>query len=95
MGFSESDILRDLQTYYADCSRQILEKGLGEYTFENVIEGEDFYQEWKDAYQSQAYQQAYMVDAMRQLGAKSCHLGLKTERLSDNRFLISHTITLQ
>jgi hypothetical protein len=95
LGFSESDVLRDLPTYYADCSRQILEKGLGEYTFENVIEGEDFYQEWKNAYQSQAYQQAYMVDTMRQLGAKSCHLGLETERLSDNRFLISHTITLQ
>lgn len=93
-GFVEEEILHGLEEYYEDCEAKIIQNGKGDFSFANVIEGEALYQEWECAYDSNAYEDAYMVEAMRQIGAKSCHIKLSTEELQQGRYLITHELQL-
>lgn len=94
-GFSEEEILHNMTAYYDDCFAEIAERGKGSYAFENVIEGKELFEEWDRAYRSEAYKDEYLVEAMRSIGAKSCHLNLNVEQLAQNRYLITHEFQLQ
>ncbi|MBO5093344.1 MAG: hypothetical protein J6C33_03175 [Lachnospiraceae bacterium] len=94
-GFTENEILHDMPSYYDDCYNRIMENGVGSYTFSNVIEGRELFEEWDRAYRSEAYKNEYMVEAMRGIGARSCRLNLNVEQLADDRYLITHELELQ
>lgn len=93
-GFTEDDLLRSMDAYYERCGEAIAQRGCGDYSFAAVIEGEKLYEEWKAAYDSEAYQDGYMIRAMRQVGARSCHIQLTTEKLQNNCYLIVHELKL-
>lgn len=95
LGFFENEILHSLEEYYADCAAQIVQHGKGDFSFSNVIEGKELYEEWERAYDRDAYKEAYMTPSMRQIGAKSCHIRLSTEALQQGRYLITHELQLQ
>lgn len=94
-GMTEEQVIADLPGYYADCYEQIVQNGIGSYTFYNVIEGEELFREWYRDYQTENYREAYMKDAMTEIGASSCEMTLEAEPLQGGRYLISHTITVQ
>lgn len=94
-GFTEDEILHDMPSYYDDCYGRIMENGTGNYTFSNVIEGKELFEEWDRAYRAEEYKNEYMIEAMRGIGAKSCHLNLNVERLADDRYLVTHELQLQ
>lgn len=94
-GFTENEILRDMASYYDDCYSRIMENGIGAYTFSNVIEGKELFEEWDRAYRAEEYKNEYMIEAMRGIGAKSCHLNLDVEQLTDDRYLVTHELQLQ
>ena len=94
-GMTEEQVIADLPGYYADCYEQIVQNGIGSYTFYNVIEGEELFREWYRDYQTENYREAYMKDAMTEIGAYSCEMTLEAEELQGGRYLISHTITVQ
>ncbi len=91
---TEEQVLTDMESYYGNCYDQILQNGLGSYTFYNVIEGEQLLTEWYGDYQGEHYRQAYMENAMISLGASSCEMALEVEELQDDKFLISHRISV-
>lgn len=93
LGMTEDQVLTDMDSYYMDCYDQILQNGRGNYTFYNVIEGEQLLEEWHRDYQEERYRQAYMEDAMMHLGISSCGMELEAEKLQDGKFLISHRVS--
>ena len=93
-GLSEDQIFGDMQGYYENCYNQITGTGLGDYTFYNALEGEQLLDEWYQAYQAEAYKQAYMEDAMTAVGASSCQISLEIEELQGKRFLITHKVSI-
>lgn len=94
VGLAEEQVIRDMQGYYGDCYTQILQNGMGSYTFYNVIEGEELLNEWYQSYQNEYYRQAYMENAITEMGASSCQMALETERLQGGRFLIIHEVSV-
>lgn len=94
-GFSEDDILYTMQDYYDDCYAEILHRGPGSYAFSNILEGGPLFEEWEQAYDGEAYKEAYMIQAMRAVGAKSCYINLTIEKLQQDRYLITHELQLQ
>lgn len=94
-GMAEDEVITDMPGYYADCYEQILQNGTGSYTFYNVIEGEELFREWYRDYRTENYRQAYMREAMAQIGASSCEMTLEAEELQGGRYLISHTISVR
>ena len=93
LGMAEDQILRDMDSYYRDCYDQLLQNGRGSYTFYNVIEDEQMLEEWYRAYQAKRYKQAYMENAMIQLGISSCEMEMEIEELRDGKFLITHKVS--
>ncbi len=93
-GFGDASVFTDMDSYYDDCYSQIIQNGLGRYSFYNVIEGSGLFGEWEDAYDHDGYKQAYMDEAMEQVGAYHCSMGLVVEKLQDDKYLIRHDVTL-
>ena len=95
VGFTQEQVITDIQDYYDDCYDQILRNKKGDYTFYNVIEGEELLEEWYRNYGNNTYRQAYMEDAMKEIGASSCELELQAEELQGGKFLIAHKVSLR
>lgn len=91
-GLTAEKIFNNMQDYYNDCYDQMLQHGRGEYTFYNVIEGDDLIEEWYQNYQNDHYKQAYMEDAMTQVGASACEIMIEVEELQGGRYLIRHEL---
>lgn len=94
VGLTEEQVITDMQGYYEDCYAQILQNGTGRYTFYNVIEGDELLGEWYQNYQNESYRQAYMENAMTEIGASSCEMALETEELQGGRYLIIHEVSV-
>ncbi|MDD2970766.1 MAG: transglutaminase domain-containing protein [Lachnospiraceae bacterium] len=95
VGFSEQDVLHDLDAYYADCARKIREKGLGDYEFQNVISDRSMYNALYLSYKNQDYKSAYAEDVMEELGAQSYNLKMRIEELADGQLLLTHHVRIQ
>ncbi len=95
MGLTDEQVITDMEGYYMDCHEQMLQNGTGNYTFYNVIEGEELLAQWYQEYQSEIYRQAYMENAMTELGASFCEMEMEVEELQDARFLISHRFSVR
>ncbi len=91
-GVALDKVFADMQGYYADCHAQILQSGKGNYTFYSVIEGEEMLDAWYEACQNRRYREAYMDDAMEQIGAYSCEIRFEVEPLQEGRYLIRHHV---
>lgn len=94
-GMSESDILYSLVDYYNNCYSQITTIGKGNYEFSSVIKGQTLAQELDTAYRNDGYKQGYLEPAMEALLASSCEMDLRIEELTDDRYLITHTVRLK
>lgn len=94
IGYPEAAVFTSLADYYDSCYEQIVERGPGNYTFTSVIQGKELYDKLEQAYQSDAYKEEYLIEAMRGIGAKSCHLNLSVEDLQQDRYLLTHEVEL-
>lgn len=95
VGMTEEQVITDMQGYYGDCYAQILQNGIGRYTFYNVIAGGELLDEWHQDYQNEYYRQAYMEKAMNEIGASSCEMALGTEQLQGGWYLIIHEVSVR
>lgn len=50
-------------------------------------------EEWYQDYEAERYKQAYMENAMIQLGVSSCEMEIEIEELREGKFLIIHKIS--
>ena len=90
-GFLEENVLTNLQAYYDDCYRQIMEQG-GSCTFQNVVEDSGLWMQCYDAYNSDDYSSGYMDRIFTDLGVTGCSVDIEAEPLRDGRFLLRHTV---
>jgi len=95
VGVSEADILSALSDYYEDCRRQVTANGLGSFTFSNVVDTKTLAEEIYRSYRQNTYRQGYMEDAMAEVGAVTCTMGLEFEPLQNDRYLVTHTVNLK
>lgn len=95
VGMSESDVVYSLSDYYINCGGQIAAAGNGAYEFYAVAGSEALMQEIYQAYQSDAYRQGYMENAMTATGASVCEMNLDVEELAGGRYMIVHKVNLR
>ena len=93
-GIGEDRIVNGMQAYYEDCYNQIVRQGMGNYTFYNVLDGEQMLEEWYRSYQAEGYKQAYLEAAMTDLNAVSCTMSLQVEQLQGGKYLVGHEISI-
>lgn len=94
-GVTDAKIFTDMERYYADCRERILQQGKGTYSFYSVIEGDNLFKEWYEHYQNSDYRQAYLEDAIAQMGASSCRITVEVEHLQGSQYLIRHDLDIQ
>lgn len=95
VGMGEEELLYSLPDYYRNCYDQLIALGTGSYQFCSVVEGEALLGEIQAAYRRNDYMPGYMDQAMDQLSASSCELDLEMEELSQDRYLLTHTVRMQ
>ncbi len=93
-GFGEGDVITDIWSYYDDCNWKIAEKGTGYYTFQNVIGGEELFNQWQQNNENNLHWSGYMDNILNELGASYCHISMEVEPLQDNRYLITHMVSV-
>lgn len=94
-GKTESDVLTTIEDYYADCYNQIVQRGSGTYDFSNVLGSAEVLQKWYEVYQTGAYSQGYMENAVLAAGAAAWDVNLLLEELAGGRYLVTHEVTIR
>lgn len=94
-GVSKDRIFTDPDSYYQDCYEQIMQNGVGDYTFYNVVAGVDLAAEIMENYSSGGDAPDCMQRAVDDLGAAYCTWEVRPERLEDGMYLFSHTIHVE
>lgn len=89
-GISEDSLIRDIDSYYTNCHDQIVQHGLGEYSFENVVASESLVQTVYAAYSNKDYVAAYMDDALNEIGAYTYDMNLLVEELEGKNYRLTH-----
>ena len=90
-GFSEDDVLYNMEDYYEDCYRQILEQN-GSAQFENIVDSEELWLRCYRAYEDDSYSAGYMDKVLEELQAAGCEVDIEAESLQDGRVLLQHSI---
>ena len=91
-GVSEDRVFTDINSYYEDCYNQMMQNGIGHYTFYSVISGSGLANEVMASYRSGNYKDAYMQNAIDTLGAAYCTWEVDSEPLQNDMYLFSHEI---
>lgn len=93
--FGEGELIKDIWAYYDNCYWKVLENGKGTSTFQNVIEGEALFNQWQYNNQNNLHWSNYLDSALKDLEASYCHLTMEVEKLQNNRYLITHRVTVE
>jgi hypothetical protein len=94
LGLSEDDMITSLEDYYRNCHDQIVERGVGTYSFENVIATEALVQEIYAKYSDKEYVDGYMNETLNEVGAASYEMNLMVEELEGKHFRLTHQLVL-
>ena len=94
LGVSEDALINDLEAYYQNCHDQIVQRGAGDYAFENFIATETLVQEIYSKYSNKEYVEGYMDQALADIGAASYHMNLLVEELTDKHYRLTHQVTI-
>lgn len=94
-GFNENDVFEDIWAYYDNCYWKVLENGKGYHTFRNVIGTDTVYSQWLYNNQNNLHWSNYLDSALKDLGATYAHITMDVEELQDDRYVITHTITVE
>lgn len=93
-GISEESVIKDIESYYADCKDQIIRRGVGQYSFENVVSSEALVEDIYSKYSNKEYVSAYMDDALNSIGAYSYDMNLLVEELEGKNYRLTHQVTI-
>ena len=94
LGISPDSVIKDMDTYYANCRDQIIEHGLGTYSFENVISSESLIQQIYSSYSNKDYVAGYMDEVLNETGAYSYDMNLLVEELEGKNYRLTHQLVI-
>lgn len=87
-------VYSDIESYYRACYNAIVDNGAGEYEFSCILQGEELYNICWQAYDTLGYREAYLYDAMEAVGSENCEIQIEVMLLSNERYRITHKITM-
>lgn len=90
-GFTQEQVLNNLEAYYNDCYSQLIAKG-GSCEFQNVVSSESLWLQCYDNYMNDAYSAAYMDRVLSEIGMQGCDIDIEAEILRDGKMLLHHKI---
>lgn len=80
-----------MEDYYADCLKKLVDAGTGEIQFINVVP-ESLWSTIERAYSTGAYWDAYVTEALKQLGAENFAIQLQVQSIGGGYYRIYHNI---
>ena len=92
VGLTEDQVFTDVDTYYKDCYRQIMQNGVGQYTFYNAVADLQMAAELTQNYSNGICWDAYLQNVTNAVGAGYCVWYVTAEELQDGKYLLSHEI---
>lgn len=93
-GVAEDRLFSDLGRYYEDCYNQILQNGVGHYTFSNAVADIGMAQELTQNYSNGVCWNTFLENATNEVGGSYCAWYVEAEELQDGRYLITHEIRM-
>ena len=92
---SENDLLYDLDSYYKEADRNIREHDTGSYEFLTAIHGRELMEQIRNSNRTGEYKDAYLQNALMDIGAKSCMIKMQIEELRGENYLIRHLVEIK
>lgn len=92
VGIAEDQVFADMGNYYDNCYNQVVQNGIGHYTFYNAASSEQMVDEIIRSYSTEVCWDTYMEDATSAVGARRCRWVVSTEPLQDGKYLVTHEI---
>lgn len=90
-GVTREQVRETMEEYYVDCLALLQEVGLGDKQF-SVVVPESLWAELEQAYNSGAYREGYVEDALEALGAEYFVIQLQVERLGGGYYRLYHNV---
>lgn len=84
----------ELEAYYKDCGQQIINYGLGSFSFVKEIDAELWDELWT-AYNNGNISDSFLIRAMNRLGGNSCNVQILCQRNSNGQYRLTHTVNMQ
>ncbi|MCR4590573.1 MAG: hypothetical protein K5668_07120 [Lachnospiraceae bacterium] len=92
-GFSEKDVIRDMNLYYDELYESIVRLGKGHHTLSMVI-GEEIMDECKTAYDNSEIKNRVLEKVLKEIGGTTANVSCNATKLQGGYYVISHDITV-
>lgn len=86
-----SDAVTDLNSYYANCIKQLNILGSGDQHFDNVVP-KSLWSTIEQAYNTGAYEQGYVAEVLKKLGMENFVIQLQLVDLGDGYYRVYHNV---
>lgn len=86
-----SDVVTDLNSYYANCITQLSILGSGDQHFDNVVP-KSLWSTIEQAYNTGAYEQGYVAEVLKKLGMENFAIQLQLVDLGDGYYRVYHNV---
>ena len=93
-GVTEDRLFSDIGRYYEDCYNQVVQNGVGQYTFCNAVADIGMAGELIQNYSNGVCWAAYLENATNAVGAGYCVWYVEAEELQDGKYLLTHEIRM-
>ena len=94
VGLTEDKVFSDVDAYYEDCYKQVIQNGVGRYTFYNAVANLQMAAELTQNYNNRICWDTYLENATNALGARYCEWYVIAEELQDGKYLLTHEIRI-
>lgn len=92
-GFSENDVIHDMQIYYDELSEGMIRLGKGSHSLSMVI-GEEILDECTAAYDNSEVKNRVLEKVLLETGGTTANVSCSATRLKDGYYVITHDITV-
>lgn len=92
---SEADIIKDIDGYYKDLQEELERNGTGKYHIYSVIEGEDMYRQWANAYDKGLVKDNVLTQVVDSLGASGANVSVRALPTGDGKYILDHSVTIK
>ncbi|MCR5526310.1 MAG: hypothetical protein K6F39_02860 [Lachnospiraceae bacterium] len=94
-GLTEDDVITDIDSYYEDLQEMLERGGTGKYHVYSVIEGEDMYQQWANAYDKGLVKEKVLTQVVDSLGATGANVSVKALNAGDGKYILDHSVVIK
>jgi len=84
----------ELEAYYKDCGQQIINYGLGSFSFVKEIDAELWEELWT-AYNNGNISDSFLIRALNRLGGNSCSVRILCQQEANGQYRLTHTVNMQ